>query len=440
VQQSEDTSFINRHPQPRPVFKKLLHVTLFLAGLFATWAMLREFGLTGESDGAQVMYFRTADRWALPDRPTPEEQLRFRLATQVPWPRPELANVPIEKTPEPGQSTEWFGSGYRMPRDDLQGNVTWRPESSFFICYRGPQQPYFDQDGCVELHFNRFGMRDREDLTLAKPAGTERVVCLGDSLTLAWGVRRDHSWPVLVEQRLRADRPQVEVINGGGTGSAYADEYALALEHRHGRFAPDVVLVTLCLNDLLVTNGRLCHFRPEALPDAEVPPEARAWWMSSGLLRDMHRRLLGGQALDLDPSRDWVQELLDLPDDHLYYTSKHETRSMYWAGGGPQQALRDMRAWCAQHDCELCVVVWPLLQGLGEHRDYPFTKMHRLVLEFCATEHIAALDLLPTLREVAHETLWVSPADMHPNEKAQELVAPPLAAFVLERLAARSGR
>lgn len=420
--------------------KKLLHVTLFLVGLFATWAAIRELGLTGGSAETQIMYFRTADRWALPDRPTPEEQLRFRFATQVPWPRPELAGLGIPMAPAVGERSEWFGTGYRMPRDDLQANVTWRPDSTFFICYRGPQQPYFDADGCVAFHFNRFGLRDREDLTLAKPAGTERVVCIGDSLTLAWGVRREQSWPALLEQRLRDDRPQVEVVNGGGTGSAYADEYALALEHRHGRFAPDVVLVSLCLNDLLITNGRLCHFRPEALPDAEVPPEDRSWWMESGLLRDMHRRLLGGQALDLDPSRDWVQELLDLPEDHLYYTSKHETRSMYWAGGGPQTALHDMQRWCNDHGATLCVVVWPLLQGLGEQRHYPFSRMHTLVAEFCERHRIACFDLLPTLRDVAHETLWVSPADMHPNERAQQLVAPALAAFVLEQLAGRVHR
>lgn len=422
------------------MFKKLLHVLLFLVGLFATWAMLREFDLTGGGATAQLMHFRTADRWVLPDRPSIEETLRFRLATQVAWPRPDLVGLGIQTTPTTGQYAEWFGTGYEMPRVAPDFDVTWRPDSTFFICYRGPQQPYFDADGCVEMHFNRFGLRDRADLALDKPQGTERVVCLGDSLTLAWGVRREHSWPVLVERQLRVDRPSAEVINAGGAGSAWADEYALALQHRHGRFAPDVVLVTLCLNDLLPTNGRLCHFRPQALPIDEVPAGDRRWWMESGLLRDMHQRLIGAQALELDAAHDWVQELLDLPADHLYYTSKHETRSMYWAGQGPQQALRDMHTWCDAHGATLCVAVWPLLQGLGERRHYPFEKMHSLVREFCDREGIAMFDALPTLRFVPHETLWVSPADMHPNERAQELVAPALAAFLLERLAARRGR
>jgi hypothetical protein len=40
------------------------------------------------------------------------------------------------------------------------------------------------------------------------------------------------------------------------------------------------------------------------------------------------------------------------------------------------------------------------------------------------------LDLLPVLRGQHTEDLWVSPADMHPNERAQRIVAPALADFV----------
>ncbi|MCR9244453.1 MAG: SGNH/GDSL hydrolase family protein [bacterium] len=380
-----------------------------------------------------TMHFRDGARNLVPDQPTATEDLAFRMQIQVPWPRPDIPPG-IPTTPPVGQSKPWFGTGYEMPRDNLLGNVTWKPGSRFFICYRGPQQPYFDADGCVEYAFNRFGMRERDDVTLKKPAGEQRVVCLGDSFTLGWGVRREHNWPVLVEGELQRQWPSVRVLNCGGTGSAYTDEYELALRHRHGRFKPDLVLVTLCLNDLFVTNGKLGHYRLAALPYDDIPPADRSVWMNSLLLRDLARNLAAGSALELDPERDWIDELMSLPADHPWYRVKHETPDVYWVGGTPQRALQGIRDWCNDHDAKAAIVIWPLLQGLGKGRTYPFGKMHDLVRTFCEREGIPCLDLLPVLKDHEQEALWVSPADMHPNEHAQTLVYASVAAFVADGL------
>ncbi|MCC7066212.1 MAG: hypothetical protein IT456_25685 [Planctomycetes bacterium] len=408
---------------------------LLLATTTAIVGSLAEFAYRTVRRAPQSpMHFRDAGRNLRPDDPV--AQLTFHLQFQVPWPNPTIP-AGIETTPAVGKTSEWFGTGYAMPRNNPIANVTWRPGSKFFICYSGLQQPYFDQDGCVEYHFNRFGMRDREDLALQKPAGTQRIVCLGDSFTLGWGVRQEHNWPVLAEQELRRQWPKVQVINGGGTGSAYVDEYELALRHRHGRFGPDLVVVTLCLNDLLITNGKLCHYRPESLPDSEMPPEARRWWMGSALLRDLTRSVAARSALDLDPTRDWTQELMDLPADHLWYRNKGETPDIYWVKGAPQRSLRGMRDWCAQNKAQFAVVIWPLLQGLGKGRYYPFGGIHARVAEFCKQENIAFYDVLPLLKDEPQESLWVSPGDMHPNEHAQELVAPAIATFLATSLGLR---
>lgn len=406
----------------------LLAVTTAIVGGLAegAWRMLR-------TTPPNAMYFRNTARGVVPDHPTPIEELEFRRGIQAVWPRPDLPpGLPM--TPAIGASEPWFGTGYAMPRDNLLGNVTWLPGSTFYLCYRGSPQPYFDTDGCVEMHFNRFGMRDREDLTLEKPAGVQRVVCLGDSFTLGWGVRAEHNWPVLVEQRLRTGHPDVQVINGGGTGSAYVDEYELALRNRHGRFAPDLVVVTLCLNDLIITNGKLCHYRPEALPESDRPAGTRRWWEGSRLLADVVRAARASTALELDPSRDWTKELMDLPADDVCYRTKNETPAIYWVGGAPQKALRGMRDWCAEHRAQFAVVIWPLLQGLGKGRFYPFAGIHERVASFCSQEGIPLLDLLPVLKDEPQEALWVNPADMHPNEHAQDLVAPALAGFVAKNL------
>lgn len=314
-----------------------------------------------------------------------------------------------------------------MPRP---GVTAWVPGSTFHICYTGPRQPYFDEQGCVEYRINALGLRDRPDLTLQKPAGSHRILCLGDSFTLGWGVRQEGNWPVLAEAELRRQWPAVQVVNCGGVGTSYADEYWYGLQHRFGALGPDTVIVTLCLNDLIITNGKLGHYRDGALAD-EAGGE-RPWWAGSVLLADLARTLGKGRELDLDPDRDYVRELLELPAGHPLYQKKAETPALYWGAGTPQQALLGIQAWCREHGARLGVVVWPLLQGLGPDQHYPFARLHQMVGEFCGQHGIPFCDLLPALRGQPPEQLWVSPADMHPNERAQQLVTPTLAAFMAD--------
>ena len=380
------------------------------------------------------MYFRTAEHQPIGLGPiTVAEELAFRLSIQAPWPDPAIP-IGTKTTPLAGSSNDWFGEGYAMPRTALLKNVTWLPNSHFFICYTGARQDYFDTDGCVEYRFNQFGIRDRDDLTLNKPTGEQRVVCIGDSFTLGWGVRKDHNWPVLVEQELRKLGANVQVLNCGGAGSAYVDEYSLALQHRHGRFQPDVVLVTLCLNDLLVTNGKLSQFATAALAPIDLPESERRWWHESRLLSDLARGIAAQHPLDLDPTRDWVTELMLLPADHLWYRNKEETPQCYWVKGTPQRSLREIREWCDQHGAKAAVVIWPFLQSLETGAFYPFAKMHELVRDFCRQENLSFLDLLPVLRGQQCTDLWVSPADMHPNERAQQIVTPALARLLADAL------
>jgi hypothetical protein len=125
---------------------------------------------------------------------------------------------------------------------------------------------------------------------------------------------------------------------------------------------------------------------------------------------------------------------MDLPADHVWYRNKDEAPAVYWVAGTPQKALRGIRDWCRAHGARAAVVAWPFLQSLERGRFYPFERLHRMVGEFCAGEELPFLDLLPVLRGQRTEDLWVSPFDMHPNERAQLLIAPRLSAFVADLL------
>ena len=301
------------------------------------------------------------------------------------------------------------------------------PNTRFYICYEGARQPYFDEQGCVECVINSMGLRERQELCEPKPQGQRRVLCLGDSFTFGWGVRVEDAWPRQTEALLRERLDDgIRTINCGLAGTLYPDEYKAGLVKRFHVLEPDVVIVGLCLNDLLLTNRTLAH----ALLDSKP-----TWWQRSHLMRDFVRSMWssGGypsarmrEELTFPPERDVTQEILSAPRGEA-----PPEGFIYWDSGNPQEALVEMRVWCLERGIAFGVVLWPFFQGLGPEEVYPFDTMRELLAQFCAEQDIPILDLWPEFAG-KHPTpdLWVSPEDLHGNPLAHELAADPIARFV----------
>jgi hypothetical protein len=297
------------------------------------------------------------------------------------------------------------------------------PNRRFYLCYADQDQrraEWMDAQGRVPVRINSLGLREREEVIGPKPAGQQRIVCLGDSFTFGWGVPEELGWVRLLENELRAAGRDARTINCGAAGTICVDEYQWGLEHRFGKLDPDAVIVTICLNDLVPSNGLF-------LENGEPPPATGL--RTIDLLLGAFRR----GPLELDPQVDWVQVLLDLPEGHPFYDTDKPYESM-WCTGTPQRALAAMNRWCEEREVELMVVLWPFLQGLGPGRWYPFAGLHELVAAECDRQGIVFLDMLPALQGTPQEELWVTPADMHANPQAMRLVMPLLVPFVRAHL------
>lgn len=309
--------------------------------------------------------------------------------------------------------------------------LTFKPGATVMLCYRGEDgQHGFDARGCVEARMNAWGVRDRDELCAPKPDGQRRVVCVGDSTTFGWGVRVEDAWPRRAEALLRERDDSIRVVNCGAAGTLVPDEYAHALANRFARFAPDVVIATLCVNDLLPVNGGMSHLDPQKLAARDAP---LVGLLGASTFATALARALRPDPLALDPARDVVAELLALAPES-YPQDVRAFGPIFWDRGVPQQALAAMRDWCRAHDARFGVAIWPFLQQLAARDTHPFRGIHDRVVEFCRAEDIPCLDLLDAFVGQDPRALWVTPRDMHGNATAQAIAAPRYAGFLADLL------
>ena len=111
----------------------------------------------------------------------------------------------------------------------------WTPRPSFRYTLAGS-----------ETTINRLGYRGRE-VAEARTPGRPRIVMLGDSITFGYGVRDGETFSAVIETL----DPRLEVVNLGVQGYG-TDQELLKLEREGFAYAPDVVVLNVCLaNDLL---------------------------------------------------------------------------------------------------------------------------------------------------------------------------------------------
>ncbi len=128
----------------------------------------------------------------------------------------------------------------------------------------------------VPARTNSLGFRDPREYRLTKAPGVFRILVLGDSVTFGHGAVYETTYPYLLEQRLKAWRPDMawEVWNLGVPGYNTSQELAY-LEAVGGRYAPDLVVVGFFPNDFT-------GYEPDPSPGLVVR-------MLSGMLRTMQR-------------------------------------------------------------------------------------------------------------------------------------------------------
>lgn len=248
---------------------------------------------------------------------------------------------------------------------------------------------------------NARGYRDAER-TQEKPAGTRRLLVMGDSF--AWGasIEYEDTWAQRLERGLTRRRGERwEVVNLAVPGLS-ASDYAAQLAAEGLAYAPDSVIVGWVLNDAETKE----HMKARERAFAERAGRPASPLAASALYRFVRDRLRATQD---------ARERID------YHRRLYADGDPGWQGA--RRALKTIGALCRERGVPWIVAIFPMFGNPLDER-YPFADVHAKVAQAAAEAGARVVDLLPAYRGLRWEVLVVNgPLDEHPNEIAHRIAA-----------------
>jgi lysophospholipase L1-like esterase len=275
----------------------------------------------------------------------------------------------------------------------------------------------------IDLVINSHGLRDRE-YPYAKPGGTRRILCLGDSYTCGYGVEVDETFPKVMEGLLNATpASHWEVINAGVGSTGTAQQLAY-FEAEGCRYGPDLVVLCFCpandFNDNLISGmysldqGRLV--RHPAVQTYSRRLQRLFGWIPARLYAKSHFLSYLKYKLTVFHIRRLASKVEHLPDPQT------ESERLDALAG---QLLLELRDACAANSSRLAVAVIPPPPAGG------LPQRTADLIEFLHRESIPCLDLTPYFSaEERRGVQTFHPRDGHWNRTGHQLAARAIVGFL----------
>jgi lysophospholipase L1-like esterase len=264
------------------------------------------------------------------------------------------------------------------------------------------------QQGKIINQYNSMGFRGEGHAT-EKPAGTVRVVVVGDSVTEGYGVEWDNVFSSVVQAQLGAG---YEVISLGMGGLNTPQEVHI-LEEVGVRYSPDYVVVNFIMND--------CDFFSSAKAGAKYAEGNQSKIALLGIsINPSVKRVLKSSALLYLVN----ERIVDLVG-RLKGEERHDYYGELWGNQANRAkvttAFGKLRVLSRDHGFKVVVLVWPLVVDYG---DYKLRAVHQWIVEQAVANQFVGIDLLPVFASQPFRGMQVTSEDyVHPNAKGHRLAA-----------------
>jgi lysophospholipase L1-like esterase len=303
-----------------------------------------------------------------------------------------------------------------------------------------PDQRGWIDDGFVTI--NSLGFRGRETKT-PKPAGVYRIVTIGDSLTLGWGVNDDETFSAQLERQLQSHFPHrpIDVVNLGVSGYDTRQEVAL-LKRNLSQLDPDLVLVGFYSND--VPDGledeesgggttRIAIAHASAGQILHMNPRPSSWWEAA--LRHSRVAYTVGRALNRFMNRgEWGSSHFAMELDLLHGRDSPELDKA-WAG--VERQLSELQSLAESHFAVGIVVLPCREQVTGEFNQARYQSRVREIAERVGFFVIDPLPALVAHRKDARD-LFIAYDRNHPSAAGHRIIGETIADYLEKHEAAVS--
>ena len=239
----------------------------------------------------------------------------------------------------------------------------------------------------VTIRLNDWGLRNGP-LEPVEPGG-RRILFLGGSIALGWGVPEDSTVEARIERRLREAGPHVQVLNGG-VGNYNADRYVSRFFKELSGLNPTDIVVHYFLRDaedLEPASGNIL------LRHSEL---AVTMWIAYHHLVD----------------RSGERSLVD------HYRGVYAPQAQGFLQ--MKARLKDLADYARARQIRLYLAMTPDVHNLV---DYKFGFVHDTMKAVAQADGYTYVDLLPAMQGRPPEELFAMPGDPHPNALGHQLMA-----------------
>jgi lysophospholipase L1-like esterase len=239
----------------------------------------------------------------------------------------------------------------------------------------------------VDIRLNEYGLRGEPVRPL--PTDGRRILFLGGSITLGWGVAEVDTVTRVLEERFRADGQVVEVLNAG-VGNYNALRYTENFFRNLESVKPTDIVVQYFLRDAekLESGGGNILLRNSQLA-------VTIWTAVQNIIGPRgENALVDHYAAVYDPQSEGFQTM--------------------------RIQLKKLADYARERNIRIYLAMMPDVHRLT---NYPFGGIHEQMKSIANEYGYTFVDLLPGFINLKPEDIWAMPGDPHPNALGHKIMA-----------------